>query len=81
MSGYAWAETPEGHLFVVLVVDGKGYVPGMENAIDLSDIAILEPVEWPTATLQNRSLPHTRRGERAAVATHECAILPFAASA
>jgi hypothetical protein len=49
MQGYAWARTPAGELFVVLIVDGKGYVPGVENATDLSQIDILEPVKWPSA--------------------------------
>lgn len=49
MQGYAWAKTPTGALFIVLVVDGQGYVPAVETAIDLRDIEILEPVQWPTA--------------------------------
>jgi hypothetical protein len=49
MQGYVWAKTPAGELFIVLVVDGQGYVPAIENAIDLSQIDILEPVQWPTA--------------------------------
>jgi hypothetical protein len=43
MSGYMWARTPEGALFVVLVADGKGYVPGVENAIDPSDFFFWSP--------------------------------------
>jgi hypothetical protein len=54
MQGYAWAKTPAGELFIVLVVDGQGYVPAVENAIDLSQIEFLGPVQWPTAvTRQN----------------------------
>jgi hypothetical protein len=49
MQGYAWARTPSGELFIVLIVDGKGHVPGVENAADLSQIDILEPVNWPAA--------------------------------
>jgi hypothetical protein len=49
MQGYAWAKTPAEELFIVLVIDGIGYVPGVENAIDLSQFDILEPVKWPTA--------------------------------
>jgi hypothetical protein len=49
MQGYAWARTAAGELFIVLVVAGKGYVPGVENATDLSQIDILEPVKWPAA--------------------------------
>jgi hypothetical protein len=81
MSGYYWARTPENELFVVLVVNGKGFVPGVEGAIDLTHFAILEPVKWPSQTappslrsgLQNS-------GARAAAATRECAILPFVAN-
>jgi hypothetical protein len=51
MNGYVWARTPAGELFVVLAVDGKGYVPGVENAIDLSRTDVLEPVKWPAASL------------------------------
>jgi hypothetical protein len=50
MQGYAWARTPAGELFIVLIVDGKGYVPGVEKAADLSQIDILEPVKWPPAS-------------------------------
>lgn len=47
MSGYIWAKTPEGALFVVLMVDGRGYVPGLENAINMADVFTLGPVQWP----------------------------------
>ena len=81
MSGYIWAKTAEGELFVVLVVDGKGYVPGVENAIDLDQIEALEPVKWPSAiTQRNPSSDQPRPGALAAAATQECAILPFAAN-
>jgi hypothetical protein len=51
---YAWAKPPAGELFIVLVVDGQGYVPGVEKAIDLFQIDFLESVKWPTAiTRQN----------------------------
>lgn len=82
MSGYMWAKTPKGDLFVVLVVDGKGYVPGVGNAIELDTIDLLEPVRWPTAiTQQSPSLPPTRRGALAHGAVAGSNILPFAASA
>lgn len=50
MQGYVWAKTPENQLFVVLIVDGRGYVPGVENAIELDEFFILEPVTWPSQT-------------------------------
>lgn len=52
MQGYVWAKTPEGELFVVLMVAGRGYVPGVENAIDMAEVFLLEPVQWPMATAQ-----------------------------
>lgn len=59
MSGYVWARTEAGELFIVLVVDGEGYVPGRENAIEPEQFALfelLEPVKWPTAiTPRNRN--------------------------
>lgn len=56
MSGYIWALTGNGELLVVLMVDGKGFVPGVENAIDMTEIKALEPVKWPAqVTQQNRS--------------------------
>ena len=54
MSGYIWAKTPEGALFVVLMVNGRGFVPGVENAIDMAEIFILEPVQWPTEVRSER---------------------------
>jgi hypothetical protein len=30
MQGDAWAKTPAEEFFIILVVDGKGYVPGAE---------------------------------------------------
>lgn len=77
MSGYYWAKTADGALFVVLVVDGKGYVPGIENAIELAEFDLLEPVRWP---LQNRNSRLSSCGRGAAGATHECRILPFVAN-
>jgi hypothetical protein len=54
MQGYAWAKTPAGELLIVLVVDGMGYVPAREDAIDMGQIELLEPVQWPAAiTRQN----------------------------
>lgn len=82
MSGYIWAKTAEGELFVVLVVDGKGYVPGVENAIDLAEIVALEPVKWPSAiTQQSPSSVPPKCGVLVPAVTRECAILPFVASA
>lgn len=76
MSGYMWAQTPENELFVVLMVDGKGYVPGIEAAINLDEVFFLEPVAWPSS--QNSGLP--KSGAHAAGATAACAILHFAAN-
>ena len=82
MQGYVWARTPAKELFVVLVVDGKGYVPGVENAIDLFQIELLEPVQWPTEiTRQNRNSGVPLPGALVPDATPECSILAFAASA
>ena len=82
MSGYVWARTPQKELFVVLVVDGKGYVPGVENAIDIGQFDIVEPVQWPTAiTPRNQNSVQPSPGALAPDATHECVILPFAVSA
>lgn len=81
MQGYMWARTLENTHFVVMVVSGKGYVPGVEGAIDLSEFDLLEPVAWPTATTpqsQNSLLP--KCGALAPGATRECVILPFAAN-
>lgn len=81
MSGYLWAETPEGAQFVVLAIGEKGYVPGVENAIDLADFNILGPVAWHTETTpQNRSSRPTKRGALAQDAMPECRILPFVAN-
>lgn len=81
MLGYVWAKTPSGELFVVMVAEGKGYVPGVENAIDLAEFEILEPVQWPTATTQlNQSSVRPNSGAHAAGAMRECVILPFAAN-
>lgn len=81
MQGYVWAKTSDDELFVVLIKDGKGYVPGVGNAIDLGEFDFLEPVAWPTATTQqSRNSLSERLGAPAAGATRECVILPFAAN-
>jgi hypothetical protein len=81
MSGYVWARTPEGALFVVLVTEGKGFVPGVEGAIDLHEIAILEPVQWPAQTTPpSQNLAPPKPGALAAAAALGCRILPFAAN-
>lgn len=81
MSGYAWAKTGDGELFVVLVTGGKGYVPGVEGGIDLSEFDILEPVKWPTAiTPQSRNSLPLKCGVLAVGAMPECVILPFVAN-
>lgn len=77
MSGYMWAKTADGALFVVLVVDGKGYVPGVENAIALAEFDFMGPVQWP---LQSQNSRLSSYGRDAAGATHECRILPFVAN-
>lgn len=80
MSGYTWAKTAAGELLVVLMSGEKGYVPGVENAIDLAEIELLEPVEWPTAiTPRSRNLLPLKFGALAPDAMRECAILPFVA--
>lgn len=82
MQGYVWAKTPEGELLVVLVQGQKGFVPGLEGAIELDEFFILAPVEWPKPDiLQSRPLLPTRRGAPAPVAARGSNILPFAASA
>lgn len=80
MQGYVWAKTTEGALFVVMVTDQGGFVPGREDAIDLSQITLLEPIAWPSQfTAPNPDLAPRSRGARAAVAARECDILPFVA--
>lgn len=75
MSGYVWAKTPEGELFVVLMVAGKGYVPGVEGAIGMDEFFVLEPVAWPTApTPQSQNLPPTPRGALVPAATRGSCI-------
>lgn len=82
MQGYYWAKTPENELLVVLLTQGKGFVPGVENAIDLAELFILEPVQWPEPVKpRNLVSDLPKPGARAHGATHECVILPFAASA
>lgn len=82
MSGYVWAKTPQEELFVVLVVGGMGFVPGVEGAIEMGQFDIVEPVLWPTAIiLRNRNSAPPSPGALVPDATPECAILPFAASA
>jgi hypothetical protein len=80
MQGYVWAKTPENALFVVLIQDGKGFVPGVENGIDLDQFEVLEPVKWPSLpeTPGQNSAPRSF-GARAAAAMHVCDIIPFAA--
>lgn len=81
MQGYYWAETPEKALFVVLMADGKGYVPGIESAIDLSEVFFLEPVQWPSqAEPPSRISVPPKPGALVAGATRECVILPFVAN-
>lgn len=81
MQGYYWAKTPENELLVVLMMGGKGYVPGLDGDIPLDEIFILEPVQWPMGTmLPSRPFEVPKCGAHAAVATHECVILPFAAN-
>lgn len=81
MSGYAWAKTAENELFVVMVVGGRGYVPGVGGAIDLTDIVILEPVLWPSQTERRSQVSDLPKpGARAAGATPGSNILPFAAN-
>lgn len=80
MSGYVWAKTPEGALFVVLMAGGKGYVPGVEGAINPSDFFFLEPVAWPAAlTPQSQNLPPPKLGGPVLAAIAGSNILPFAA--
>ena len=75
MQGYIWAKTPEDALFVVLMVDGKGYVPGIENAINMAEVFLLEPVQWPTATAQpNPNLAPPKCGALAPAAIAGSAI-------
>lgn len=82
MSGYAWAKTTAGELFVVLIVDGKGYVPGVENAIDLEQIEALEPVKWPTAiTQRSPNSPPMKPGVLVPDVMLGSNIVPFAESA
>lgn len=82
MQGYVWAKTPENELLIVLVTDGKGYVPGVESAIDLDEFFFLGPVEWPTeVTRQSRNSGQPKCGAHVPAATRGCVILPFAANA
>lgn len=83
MQGYHWAKTPQNELFVVLIIDGEGYVPALETAINLGECTILERIEWPAGQLiaVNQNSPLSKRGGRAPDAMRECAILPFVASA
>lgn len=69
MQGYFWAETPENELFVVMVVDGKGYIPGVGGAIDLSTVALLDPVPWPAVKQKPFEVPQARASLRL-VPTH-----------
>lgn len=81
MQGYVWAKTPDDELLVVLIAHGKGYVPGVDSAIDLAGLTILEPVKWPSQTApQSPRSDLLKCGAPAADATRECVILPFAAN-
>lgn len=81
MSGYFWARTPENELFVVMMVAGMGYVPGVNGAINMDETFIIEPLKWPEPEVQSPNSADLKRGRRALAATHECVILPFAANA
>lgn len=82
MRGYRWAKMIDGALFVVLLMDGKGYVPGREDAIDLSQIDLLEPVQWPNlGATPSPASELLKYGAPVPAATRECAILPFVANA
>lgn len=81
MSGYVWAKTAAGELLVVLVTGGKGYVPGVESAIDMTEIDVLEPVTWPTGTIpQSRNSALPKPGALAAGAIAGSNILRFVAN-
>lgn len=82
MQGYAWAQTPDNELLVVLVMGGKGYVPGREGAIDLEQITILEPVQWPHPIAPASQISDlSKSGALVPDAMPECVILHFAANA
>lgn len=82
MQGYWWAKTPENELLIVMIVEGRGYVPAVPDAINLDEIFFLEPVRWPDQVSQpSPNLPPSKSGRPAPDATHECVIIPFAASA
>lgn len=81
MQGYLWAKTAENELFVVLMVGGKGYVPGREDAIALDEIFLLGPVEWPTLDgTPNLTSDLPSCGALAPDATRASNILPFVAN-
>lgn len=80
MSGYLWAKTPENELFVVLVIDGKGYVPGLENAINLDEFFFLGPVQWPELTPQSQNSAPPKCGALVPDATPASNILAFVAN-
>lgn len=78
MHGYFWAEMPGEGLLIVLFIHGKGFVPGREGAINVDEIFIREPVQWPEPSAmpsQNLDLPNY--GARARVATRGSNILAF----
>lgn len=82
MQGYFWAETPDRALFVVLMVDGKGYVPGVEGAIDLGTANLLEPLPWPAQPAPPRLNSGTENyGAPAVAAMRGADIIPFVKSA
>lgn len=60
-NGYYWAATPDGELFVLLNIDGRGFVPAVEDDINMAAVTILEPVTWPsqvtTAVRQEKQTP------------------------
>jgi hypothetical protein len=82
MSGYVWARTAAGELLIVLLVDGMGYVPAREDAIDLFQIEFLGPVQWPTAITQpSRSSAALSLGALVAVAMRGVDTPPYVANA
>ena len=86
-SGYYWAETVEGDgaLIVLVLIDetgaAKGYVPGREGAINLSQIVITGAVAWPGEAVPAPNLDLRCFGAPAADVVPGCSILPFAVSA
>jgi len=82
MQGYYWAETFENGQLIVLIEGGKGYVPGREGAINLDEIFIREPVQWPArATQPSLSSEMPNCGALAPVAVHGLPTIPWKGSA